>query len=134
MSLAADLSAALPSLQVAAESLMVDACIIERPGEPVTDPETGVVSPSHTLVYEGRCKLQQTLAQSSSREAGGAVYTTQDTRLDIPVGVGPVRVGDWVTMVSGAHNPDIAGTRFRVMGPFEKSWQTAQRLRVEELT
>lgn len=116
-----------------AESLMVDTCRIERPGEAVTDPETGVVSPSFTLVYEGPCKVQQTLAQSSSVEVGGAVFTAQDTRLDIPVGAGPVAPGDRATMLTGAYNPALVGNVYRVTDLFETSLQTAQRLRVEEL-
>lgn len=125
---------ALAAGRVAAESLMVDACIIDRPGEPVTDPETGVVSPAHSLVYVGPCKVQQTLAQSSSPEAGGAVFTVQGARLDIPVGVGPVAVGDRVRMTAAVSNPDLVGNQYRLVELFEKSWQTAQRVRVEELT
>ena len=120
--------------RIAAEALMVDSCRIERPGEVVTDPDSGVVSPSHELVYEGRCKVQQTLAQSTDAEAGGAVFTVQGSRLDIPVGAGPVRTGDRVRMLSGVHNPALAGNVYRIVELFEKSWQTAQRVRVEELT
>ena len=119
--------------RVLAESLMVDRCRIERPGEVVTDPETGVVSPSFELVYEGPCKVQQTLAQSSSQESGGAMFTVQDSRLDIPVGAGPVAPGDRATMLTGVYNPALEGNVYRVTDLFEKSLQTAQRLRVEEL-
>lgn len=117
-----------------AEALMVDSCIIERPGESVTDPATGVVTPSYTPVYDGKCKVQQTLAQSSSSEAGGAVYTRQGARLDIPVGAGLVATGDRVRILSAASNPDLVGNVYQLVELFEKSWQTAQRLRVEELT
>nr|WP_273544751.1 DUF6093 family protein [Arthrobacter jiangjiafuii] len=119
--------------RVAAESLMTDTCIIDRPGEPTTDPD-GVVSPSYTPVYIGRCKVQQTLAQSSSPEAGGAVFTVQGARLDIPVGMGTVATGDRVRMVTAMSNPDLVGNVYRIVEIFEKSWQTAQRVRVEELT
>ena len=119
--------------RVAAEALMVDSCIIERPGPSVMDPLTGKVKPSYTPVFAGRCKVQQTLAQSSSPEAGGAVYTVQNARLDLPVGAGPVAVDDHVRLVSAASNPDLVGNVYRVKELFEKSWQTAQRVRVEEL-
>lgn len=125
--------AALAAGRIAAESLMVDTCIIDRPGEPVTD-DDGVVSPSYTPVYSGPCKVQQTLAQSSSPEAGGAVFTVQGARVDLPVGVGPVATGDRVRMVTAASNPDLVGNVYRLVELFEKSWQTAQRTRVEELT
>ena len=113
---------------------MIDSCIIDRPGKAVTDPETGKVAPSYTPVYTGRGKVQQTLAQSSSPEAGGAVYTVQNARLDLPVGAGPVAVGDRVRLVSAVSNPDLVGNVYRIVELFEKSWQTAQRVRVEELT
>lgn len=134
MSLAADLGAALPFLQAQAESQMVDTCIIDRPGEPVTDPDSGAVTPSHTLVYEGKCKVQQTLAQSSSKEAGGAVFNVQTSRLDLPIGVGPIQAGDRVRMTAARFNPALVGNLYRVKELFEKSWPTAQRIPVEELT
>lgn len=122
---------------------MVDTCIIDRPGEPVTDPETGVVTPLYVPIYpvpgwdslqDGRCKVQQTQAQAASPEAGGAVFTVQGARLDIPVGVGPIATGDRVRIVAASSNPDLVGNVYRIVEIFEKSWQTAQRIRVEELT
>lgn len=118
---------------IAAESLMVDTCVIDRPGEPVADGD-GVVSPSYTPVYVGPCKVQQTLAQSSSPEAGGAVFTVQTSRLDLPVGVGPIETGDRVRIVTAAHDPALVGSLYRVKELFKKSWKTAQRIPVEELT
>lgn len=125
---------ALQAGRLAAESLMEDVCVIDRPGEAVTDPETGVVAPSFTLVYEGPCKVQQTLAQSSSVEAGGAVFTVQNARVDVPVGAGPVAIDDRIRLVVVSANPDLAGNTYRIKELFEKSWQTAQRIPVEELT
>ncbi len=112
---------------------MVDTCRIERPGEVVTDPETGAVSRPHERVYEGKCKIQQTMAQSRSAEAGGAVFTVLDTRLDIPIGAGPIAPNDRVEMLTGVYNPALIGNVYRITEPFEKSFPTAQRLRVEEL-
>lgn len=114
--------------------MMVDTCIIDRPGEPATDPETGAVTPSYTPVYIGRCKIQQTMAQASSPEAGGAVFNVQTSRVDLPVGVGPVETGDRVRLPVATSNPALAGNTYRVRELFEKSWQTAQRIPVEELT
>lgn len=125
---------ALAAGRALAESLMVDTCIIDRPGGAVTDPETGAVTPSYTPVYIGRCKIQQTMAQASSPEAGGAVFNVQTSRVDLPVGVGPVETGDRVRLPVATSNPALAGNTYRVRELFEKSWQTAQRIPVEELT
>lgn len=134
MSLAADLSAALPFLQAEAEAMMVDSCIIDRPGEAVTDPETGAVAPSHTPVYSGRCKVQQTQAQAASPEVAGAVFTVQSARVDLPVGAGPIETGDRVRITGARFDPALVGNVFRVRELFKKSWPTAQRIPVEELT
>lgn len=134
MNLASDLSAALPFLQAQAESLMLDSCIIDRPGEPVTDPETGAVTPSYTPVYEGKCKVQLGASQAASPEAGGAVFNVQRSRLDLPIGVGPIETGDRVRITAARFNPALADNVYRVTELFEKTWQTAQRIPVEELT
>lgn len=134
MSLAADLSAALPFLQAEAEAMMVDTCIIDRPGEPVTDPDSGAVTPSHSMVYEGRCKVQLNTSQAASPEAGGAVFNAQRSRVDLPVGVGPIETRDRIVITAARFNPALVGNVYRVTELFEKSWPTAQRIPVEELT
>lgn len=117
--------------RVAAEALMLDACTVHRPGAVVTDPDTGVAAPSLTLVYTGKCKVQQTLAQSSNPEASGHAFTVLDTRWDTPVGAGPFVVDDVITMTVATEDADLVGQVFRFKEPFHKSLATAQRARVE---
>lgn len=114
-----------------AEALMQDACTVQRPGPAVTDPVTGNVAPSLTPVYTGRCKVQQTIAQSSSPTAGGHAFTIQDSRVDFPVSAGPLAVDDVVTVTASVLDPQLVGTVFRVVELFHKSMATAQRTRVE---
>lgn len=128
------LAGALPFLRTQAEALMLDTCTVHRPGEPVTDPGTGVVTTPLTLVYTGKCKFQQTLAQSSNPVAGGHQFTVQDTRWDTPVGVGPFLVDDVVTATASLLDPDLVGSVFRVTDLFHKTAATAQRTRVGRLT
>jgi hypothetical protein len=117
----------------AAEALMVDACTVTRPGEPVTDPETGNVTPGSTFVYSGPCKVQQTISQASNPTAGGHSFTVQDSRVDFPVSAGPLEVSDTVTITASALDPQLVGRVFRVAELFHKSYATAQRTRVEEV-
>jgi len=133
MTLADDVLATLPFLKGQAESLMIDTCVVHRPGEPFTD-EDGNVTASLTLLYTGACKIQQTLAQSSNPEAGGHQFTVQDTRWDTPVVAGPFDVGDVVTVVGAVLDPQLVGRVFRVTEPFHKTGATAQRTRVEEIS
>lgn len=127
------LAGVAPFLREQADSMMLDSCTVNRPGTPVTDPTTGVVTPSLTLVYTGKCKIQQTLAQSSNPVAGGHAFTVQESRLDFPITAGPFQVNDVVTMTSSALDAQLVGRKFRVTDLFHKSIATAQRVRVEEV-
>jgi hypothetical protein len=118
----------------AAEALMFDSCVVDRPGAPVTDPDTGAVTPSLSRIYEGKCKVQQTIAQSSNPTAGGHSFTVQSTRWDTPVSAGPFAVNDVVTMTGAVLDPQLVGRVYRVVELFHKSGATAQRVRVEEVS
>lgn len=113
--------------RVEAEAIMLDSCVIERaPEEPwVTDPETGRDVPAPwTEVYAGRCKVQSQQPYEITPDVGGATETVQRYMVHVPVGVGPVRIGDRVV---------ARGRTFRVAGEHDKTFQTAQRLIVDEL-
>jgi len=114
-----------------AEALMIDTCLVRRPGEDQTDWQTGNVSPTYTPVYEGKCKVQLTAAQSTSPEAGEAQFTVQSLRVDVPVSAGPLQVDDTVTITASVLDPQLVGSVFRVVELFRKSMATAQRTRVE---
>ncbi len=119
--------------RVAAEALMLDACTVHRPGTPVTDPASGVVAPSLTLIYTGKCKVQKTASQASNPTAGGHSFTVQDSRVDFPVSAGPFLVDDVVTVTASVLDPQLVGRAFRVIETFHKSGATAQRTRVSEV-
>lgn len=116
-----------------AEALMVDECQVHRPGDPVTDYFTGQVTTPRTLIYEGRCKVQQTISQAGNASVGGHQFTVQDSRVDFPVSAGPLQVDDVVTLTVSVLDPQLAGRVFRVGELFHKSFATAQRTRVEEV-
>jgi len=126
--------------RMAAESLMVDACTVHRPGEPETDPTTGKVTVSKTMIYGpdstggGKCKIQQTIAQASGKDSAEHRFTVQEARWDTPVGSGPFMVNDIVTMTSSGLDPHMPGRVYRVTELFHKTFATAQRCRLEEVT
>jgi hypothetical protein len=123
---------------------MIDTCEVSRPGDVVTDPETGNVTNTPTRIYPtpeqlaagnpGRCKVQQTVSQASNPVAGEHSFTVQDSRVDFPVDAGPFKVGDVVTMTASVLDPQLVGRTFRVDELFHKSYATAQRTRVKEVT
>lgn len=79
--------------------------------------------------HYGRIKAQSFRPYEQDRDIGGAATVIQQ-RYDIhfPVGVGPVLVGDIVTVIESPTNPLLVGNVYRVAGPHEKTLQTAQRV------
>lgn len=117
-----------------AEALMVDVCVVRRQTGKATDPVTGRVVPVLAPVYSGACKVQQTMAQSNTTVSGDYQFTLQNTRLDVPVSAGPLRVNDTVELTSSALDPQLVGRVYRVVELFHKTFATSQRTRVEEVT
>lgn len=118
----------------AAEKNMLDTCKVDRPNaKPVTDPVTGKVTRGSAEVYAGKCRLQQTLAQASTKEAGEHQFTEQGIQWQTPVGTGPFRKGDVVTMLTSEMDGQLVGKVYRVEQLFNKSQATSQRCRVVEV-
>lgn len=118
----------------AAERNMKDSCQVRRASsKPTTDNATGKVTRESSEVYVGKCRLQQTLAQASTKEAGEHVFTEQGIQWQTPVGSGPFKVGDMVTMTSSELDGQLVGKVYRVEELFNKSQATSQRCRVVEV-
>jgi hypothetical protein len=127
------LAGVLPFLREQADSTMIDACVIERPGAPVTNPDTGVVTPSVTTVYTGKCKVQSKEATAATPNAGGAMFTVVSRQVHIPMNAADVKDGDVVRMTASLLNTFTVGKRYRVEGFTPDSFDTAARLPVKEL-
>lgn len=117
--------------RAAAESLMVDECTVRRPDGSVTDPVTGKVTPSLSLVYEGKCKVQATQSQASNPVAGGHAFTVEDLEWQAPIGEGPFKVNDVITHTAAPLDPHLVGAVYRITSLARKTAKTAQRFRVE---
>lgn len=117
----------------AAESLMIDTCLVERSLGEVTDPVTGVVSEGWLTVYEGVCKVQGRQAQASSPVAGGHVFTVEQLMIHLPVSA-QSRLDDRVTIVTATMDPDLVGSTFRLTELARGTYRTADRWNVEAVT
>jgi hypothetical protein len=118
-----------------AEALMLDRVEIRRSTGAVAQNEaTGRTTAASTLVYVGPCKVQSQDALPQAGEVAGREAVTQRYRLDLPVAVTVVRVGDVATITEAALDAELLGRRFRVAGQHHKSQATARRLPVEEVT
>lgn len=118
-----------------AEALMVDECRIwAENGDETTDPHTGAVVFGRTLIYEGPCKFQMREAWETEPTSAGTKFTAQRYQLHIPVAAGPARVGHLVEPVHATHDPHLVGRWQRVTASFHKSYATAQRMGIQEVT
>ena len=113
---------------------MVDVCEVRRTdpdASPVTNPD-GTVSRPSTIVYSGRCKVQSSRPWPSRPDAGEHSWTVLPLEVHFPV-TADVRTGDVVTVTS-SFDPLNVGRVFRVTSGDRKTFQTAYRPRVEEVT
>lgn len=116
--------------RAAAEALMTDEVEIRGPDTvgPI-DPDTGKKTRvPGALRYAGKCKVQSFEGYAAAANSGGHMYTTQQHRIDIPVGAGPVFSEDIATITASALNAQLVGARSTINGQLNKSAATAQRL------
>lgn len=118
-----------------AESLMVDECRVWVEGDTeITDPYTGDVTFPRTLVYEGPCKFQTQQAWETEPSSAGAKYTVQRYQLHLPVSAGPVVPGHLVEPTVSLLDPHMVGRVHRVTASYHKTFATAQRVGIMEVT
>ena len=125
--------AAVLAGRIEAESLMLDECTIIRPGEPVTDPDTGAVTNTATEVYSGKCKVQSKDSATSNPEAGEHTFTVVSRQVHIPANAADVQDGDVVTITASRLNAFTVGKQYRVAGFTPDSFDTAARMPVKEI-
>lgn len=121
-----------------AEDLMTDQCVVTRPGDTTTDPDTGLPNTGDTKVYEGRCKVQtggglaSEQTEGSAAQAMGAVSLVWSLYMHFPFGTGGLRAG-YVAEITESANPLLKGRRLRLVSPqSEKTHATACRWNVKE--
>lgn len=115
---------------------MVDTCTVQPITGETTDPVTGVVTPAYgAAVYTGKCKIQnQRLRYPSEPVAGEHMWTVTPTEIHLPIGgTASVATGHRVSITASA-DPDNVGRTFRVRTSDRKTFGTALRLLVEEVS
>ena len=122
--------------QLLAESLMVDTCSITRGNGSTSFDETNgrEVPAAATVIYAGKCKVQTPDVQDRTHDAGERTWTLQRDSLHLPLSAPAVRVGDVATITAAALDAQLVGKRFRVVGLAHKTFLTARRLQVQEVT
>ena len=119
--------------RAAAESLMVDACTIQRVVGQTTGPG-GVVTDDLDDVYAGRCRVQQDKAQAQQQDPGEAHVLMLRLEIQLPMSVTGLQAEDVVTITASAHDPDLVGRTFVIRDLAHASHKTARRVQVMEKT
>lgn len=107
---------------------MVDACVIRRRTGLTEDPDTGASTPAYEVLYTGRCRVQNALAQASRADAGEDYLLMLRIEVHLPISVTGLRVADEITMTAAAHDPDLPGRVFKIHDLAHKTHATARRV------
>jgi hypothetical protein len=118
----------------AAEALMVDACTIQRVTGTSTNDTTGVVTPTYSMIYAGKCRVQQIVPVSKPADIGQAQVWLQRLELQVPISVTGIASDDLVTITASLLDAELAGRTFRVRELGHKTHLTARRVQLEEQT
>lgn len=144
MTLHTAVAAVLPELQAQAESLMTEHFIIDRVTGTEIDDE-GREQNTYATIYEGIGKLRTFRPYEQNPDVGSGSVTIQRTDWHIPAQermaellasgqvaqwAGPVLAGDRARRLTSGKEVKTV----RVAGEHEMTWQTAQRLVVDDIT
>lgn len=122
--------------RAAAERLMLDTCSIKRLSGQVTDRETGVITSTYASVYAGKCKVQQQTRGGIPRpeDVGEAQVYLSRIEVHVPMSVTGIAADDIVTITASALDVDLVNRVFHIREIDHKTFLTARRLSVEEVT
>jgi hypothetical protein len=120
--------------RLAAEALMVDTCTVQRQTGSTTNDTTGVVTPTYSTIYTGKCRVQQRVPVSKPADVGQAHVWLQRLELQVPMSVTGIASDDLVTITASLLDADLVGRTFRVRELGHKTHMTARRVQLEEAT
>lgn len=110
-----DILAVLPELRAQNDSLLVDLGQIARPGTPVFDPGTGLVTAPESIVHTGPCRMRQPNGIAEAERLFGEQQVTASRFIACwPHTVTGIRIDDIVTLLE-TDDTDLIGRRFRIL-------------------
>jgi hypothetical protein len=116
-----------------AEQLMVDTCnITRRTGE--TTGTGGVITPTTTTLYTGKCRVQFKPMQGNGADVGEAYLLLVRREVQLPMSVTGLLEGDLITITASALDPDLVGKVYVVRDVEAKTHLTSRRVTVLEVT
>jgi Family of unknown function (DUF6093) len=117
-----------------AEAGMVDACVIRRRTGESTGPG-GVITPTWSTLYTGRCRVQIPDNAAGSGDTVGEAYLVVERRhIQLPMSVTGLAEGDRLTITSAGHDADLVGKVYALRDIPAKTDATARRVTGLEVT
>ncbi|WP_433078863.1 DUF6093 family protein [Dactylosporangium sp. CA-052675] len=117
-----------------AEQDMPDTVTVQHQTGTSTDQETGAVTPTWSTVYTGKAKVQQSNPATTPTTIGEASVFVGQLTLHLPASVTVVQSDDLVTVAASVLDPDLVGRTFRLRGPAHKTYLTARRFPMVEVS
>lgn len=122
----------------AAINIMVDSVTIKRLTGQVTDLQTGRVTDTYTVLYAGIGRIQrvrgQRLGSAHPLTVAEAQLYQQPLAVHVPVTVLGIILGDIVTVINSPYDSDLNGRQFWVQVLPPKTFTTAHRFGLQEVT
>jgi hypothetical protein len=114
---------------------MIDACAVTRQTGSSTDTDTGVVTPTYSTIYTGKCKVQQSTPASGPTEVGEAAVFVSQLQLHVPVNATTALIApdDLATITASSLDSGLVGKVFHLRAPAHKSFATARRFPMVEV-
>jgi uncharacterized protein (DUF2237 family) len=125
---------ALARGRAAAEAIMVDSCTIRRRTGTTTDLSTGEVTPTYSVLYTGKCRVQSSGNWGEARDVGEAALVLLTLQVQLPIAVVGLEKGDEITIDASVHDPDLVGRVVRIRDLHHKSHATSRRVMCTEVT
>lgn len=120
--------------RVSAEARMVDTCTVQRVTGSSTDQDTGVVTPTTTTIYTGKCRIRQAVEVGRPLDSGQAQRYMQHSILSIPIASAVLLVDDVVTITASALTANLVGRTWHVRAVSGDTNTTAARYEIAEVT
>jgi hypothetical protein len=119
----------------AAERDMVDTVTVQHQTGTATDADTGVVTPTYSTVYSGKCKVQQSTPAAGPTDSGEAAVYVSQLQLHVPVDATTAFIApdDLATITACPLDSGLVGKVFHLRAPAHKSYATARRFPMVEV-
>jgi hypothetical protein len=116
-----------------ADAQFTSACTVFKPGEPITDPQTGEVTRAPQTIWFGPCRVRPGSGQmANAGEAGGGEVFEFAFVVSVPFSVASVIEGHRLT-VTASPDPALIGMTLEVQRIDRGDNVTARRLFCQEV-